>query len=180
MSRTPPPLDAHLAVLENALASLLGQGNAPTYRGPEMYDDASPRAKRLWAVWVAHYKRYRSILSSDVIHISRPTGRGVEATLHVNASAGAAGEPLAFLNLFNPTDAARVAALRLPLYYAAALPASRLVVQWGGSLLAPHKWPVPPPSSATVLADYSVPIDVTLAPHSFLWAAISNEGSKWK
>ena len=62
-----------------------------------------------------------------MIHISRPTGRGIEAALHVNASAGAAGEPIAFLNLFNPTAAALVATLRLPLYYAAALPASRLV-----------------------------------------------------
>ena len=127
MSRTPAPLDHHLTTLENALASLLGQGNAPTYRGPEMFDDASPQAKRLWTLWVAHYKRYRPILSSDVIHISRPTGRGIEAALHVNASAGAAGEPIAFLNLFNPTAAALVATLRLPLYYAAALPASRLV-----------------------------------------------------
>ena len=50
-------------------------------------------------------------------------------------------------------------------------------MQWGGSLLDPSKWPVPPPSSATVLADYSVPIDVTLAPHSFLWAALSNQGA---
>jgi hypothetical protein len=180
MSRTPPPLDQHLSTLEEALASLLGQGNVPTYRGPEMYDDDSPQAKRLWTLWVAHYKSYRSILSSDVIHISRPTGRGIEAALHVNASVGAAGEPIAFLNLFNPTAAPRVATLRLPLYYAAALPASRLDVRWGGSLLDPAKWPVPPPSSAIVLADYSVPIEVTLAPHSFLWAALSNQGAGGK
>ena len=37
---------------------------------------------------------------------------------------------------------------------------------------------MPPPSRATVLADYSLPIDVTLAPHAFLWAALSlsNQG----
>ena len=55
----------------------------PAYRGPEMYDDASPQAKRLWSLWAAHYKRYRSILSSDVIHISRPTGRTIEAALQI-------------------------------------------------------------------------------------------------
>jgi hypothetical protein len=63
MYRTPPPLDDHLETLEEALASLLGQGNIPCYRGPEMYDDGSPQAKQLWKLWTAHYKRYRSILS---------------------------------------------------------------------------------------------------------------------
>ena len=51
-------------------------------------------------------------------------------------------------------------------------------MRWGGSLLAPSSWDVPPPSRATVLADHSLPIDVTLAPHAFLWAALSlsNQG----
>ena len=63
MYRTPPPLDDHIETLEEALASLLGQGNIPCYRGPEMYDDGSLQAKQLWKLWTAHYKRYRSILS---------------------------------------------------------------------------------------------------------------------
>ena len=71
--------------------------------------------KRLWTLWVAHYKRYRGILSADMVHVSRPSGRGLEVIVHVNASA-TPDEPRAMANLFNPTEATIKRTVELPLY----------------------------------------------------------------
>ena len=35
--------------------------------------------------WVGFYKRHREILESDIIHLRRPDGRGLDGIMHVNA-----------------------------------------------------------------------------------------------
>lgn len=171
MSRTPPPLSRHLHTLEEAAASFLGQGNIAAYRGPQLYDDASPDVKRMWTLWVAHYKRYRGILSADMVHVSRPSGRGLEVIVHVNASA-TPDEPRAMANLFNPTEATIKRTVELPLYYAGVAPGASVELAWGGSLVNPTRWQVPENSTHTVRADYSVRVELQMAPRSFLWAAL--------
>ena len=154
-----------------AAASYLGQGNIACYRGPELYDDQSPEVRRLWTLWVTHYKRFRSILSADSVHVRRPSGGGVEATLHVNASAATA-EPRGFLNIFNPMDIAVSTRIDLPVYYAGLRRAAAVHMMWGGSLLAPEKWPVPHDSILSVRDDFTVRVSVEMAPRSFVWAAV--------
>jgi hypothetical protein len=51
LSRTPAPMDSHLAVLELAAASYIGQGNVPCYRGPQVFDAASTQVKQMWSLW---------------------------------------------------------------------------------------------------------------------------------
>ena len=170
--RTPPPMDTHTELLEEMFASYLGQGNIAMVRGPYLYDEASPRVRELWRLWVAHYKRYRRILSADAVHALRPTGDDIEASVHVNASA-AAGEPAAFANLFNPAPAPRVATLRLPLYYAGLRGGAAVRLVWGGSLLTPTRWRVPSPSTEVLLGDYTLRLRVSMAPRSFLWCEVS-------
>lgn len=171
LSRTPPPMSNYLQVLEEALASYLGQGNVACYRGPQLYDAASLDVKRLWGLWVAHYKRHRSILMADMVHVRRPSGSDVEVSLHVNASARA-GEASAFANLFNPTDLNVTTTIDLPVYYAGLRRGAQAQLVWGGSLIAPAQWPVPAPSSEAVRDDFNVRITITMAPRSFLWATL--------
>ena len=129
LSRTPPPMDAHLDVLEMAAASYLGQGNVPCYRGQLLFDAGSTTSKvrQMWSLWTAHYKRYRSILMSDAVHVTRPgqNGGAIETTLHVNASAKAA-----FPNFFWPSPHAVTKPVRLPMYYANVQRGATVKLEW--------------------------------------------------
>jgi hypothetical protein len=172
LSRT-QPIDEpkFLPTLELAAASYLGQGNIPCYRGGALFGH-NTELKRMWTLWVAHYKSHRPILMADMVHVRRPSGTGFEFVLHVNASASASSE-IAFGSLFNPTAAASPAtptALVVPLYYANVRPNDRVRLSWGGSLIKPGQWPVPTNSVLSVGADYSVRLpSFSMAPRSFLW-----------
>ena len=170
LSRTPAPMDAHLQALELAAASYLGQGNVPCYRGPELFDANATQVPQMWTLWTAHYKKYRSILSSDPVHVTRPgqNGGALEATLHVNATSHEA-----FVNLFNAAPHAVAKPIRLPVYYAGLARGATVRLVWGGSLLQPAAWPLPTTATATVEDDYTLRLTVSMAPRSFLWAAIS-------
>ena len=77
------PLIDSERLLEEALASYLGQGNVPCYRGPELYSAYSAVVLApVWSIWVAHYKKYRHILMRDVVHVRRPSGDNFEAVMH--------------------------------------------------------------------------------------------------
>ena len=93
--------------------------------------------------------------------------------MHVDATARDRGAPIAFINLFNPTRGNLTAKLRIPLYYAGLAPGDLVEISWGGSLLHPAAWPVPPVHVAQVLADFSARVHVAMAPRSFLWAPIA-------
>src|SRR5579884_498568 len=75
------PLSRHLEEYEWHLAQNFGSGVMAAYRGPRLYDTEATRAvvKR----WVDFYKRYRAILDSDIVHVRRPDGRGIDCILHV-------------------------------------------------------------------------------------------------
>ena len=167
-------LTAAQLLLEEALASYFGQGNLAAYRGSSLYDpETTPELAELWHMWVSHYKQYRSILSSDVVHVMRPSGANIEVSMHVDPSAsGKDGDPIAFANLFNPTSSNMTVNLHLPMYYAGAGINEQLQLSWGGSLLEPTRWTIPPSSIESVLADYSVRINVNMEKNSFLWVAL--------
>jgi hypothetical protein len=63
------PLSEHLVEYEWGLAQYFGAGVAACYRGYRLYDNNNTRAvvKR----WVDFYKKYRDILTSDIIHVRR-------------------------------------------------------------------------------------------------------------
>jgi len=63
--------------------------------------------------WVDWYKKHRTILNSDIIHIRRPNGRGLDCILHVNASLREKG----LLMVYNPTAGTVTEKISVPLYY---------------------------------------------------------------
>ena len=99
------------------------------------------------------------------------SGSAIEATVHVDATARDA--PVAFINLFNPTRGNLTTKLHIPLYYAGLSSGDHVEIRWGGSLVHPAAWPVPPVHVAKVLADFSARVHVAMAPRSFLWAPIA-------
>ena len=163
-------MDTHIHTLELAAASYLGQGNVPCYRGPQLFDAGSNATARMWKLWTAHYKKYRSILMTDSVHVTRPgqNGGAIETTLHVNASSQ---EALA--NFFNPQPMAVTKPIRLPMYYTGLARGAVVNLTWGGSLVEPHAWPVPSTTTATVEDDFSLRMTLAMAPRSFLWVSIN-------
>ena len=105
------PLSEHLDAYQAHLAQNFGSGVQACYRGIRLYDTDATRA--LVKKWVDWYKEHRAILNSDIIHIRRPDGRGLDCMLHVNASLREKG----MLMVYNPTPGPVTETISVPLYY---------------------------------------------------------------
>jgi len=82
------------------------------YRGPRLYD--SDETKALVKKWVSFYKKHRAILDSDIIHVRRADGRGIDWMTHVNPLI----EERALAMIYNPVNRKVNTTLKIPLYYA--------------------------------------------------------------
>ena len=105
------PLHEHLHDYESHLAQNFGSGVIACYRGPRLFD--TEQTKTVVKKWVDFYKKYRTILESDLIHVRRPDGRSIDCMLHANAQAN----PCGLAMLYNPTHTVQRITLKLPLYY---------------------------------------------------------------
>jgi hypothetical protein len=105
------PLSEHLAEYEWHLAQNFGSGVQACYRGPRLYDTDATRA--VVKKWVGFYRQHRAILDSDIIHVRRPDGQGIDCILHVNTQT----KPRGLAMVYNPTEREVETTLKLPLYY---------------------------------------------------------------
>lgn len=105
------PLSSHLDDYRQHLWNNLGYGAQACYRGPRLYDTATTRDMVVEAV--SWFKKYRSILESDVIHVRRADGRRLDAVLHVNPLLETKG----MLVVYNPADEEVSEEIEVPLYY---------------------------------------------------------------
>lgn len=153
------PLSEHLAEYEWHLAQNFGSGVNACYRGPRLYD--TEETKAVVRKWVGFYKSYREILHSDIIHVRRPDGKGIDCMMHVNART----EPRALAMVYNPTDREISTELRLPLYYSG-LTDRALLREKGeeGKVYALDR-------------EYSVAHPVRLAPKGITWLTVSETSS---
>eukprot|EP01048_Picozoa_sp_COSAG05_P004887 COSAG05_NODE_277_length_12336_cov_419.763668_5_plen_218_part_00 len=74
----------HLQSYDFALSQYMGAGCGMTYRGDRLYDQKGDASYNMVKKKVQWFKKYRQILISDIVHIKRPTGQGIDAFLHVN------------------------------------------------------------------------------------------------
>ncbi len=105
------PLKEHLDAYESHMAQNYGSGVQACYRGPRLFDDTT--TKDLVIAQINHYKKYRDILNSDIIHLRRPDGRSWDGFMHVNPELNEKG----LIMLFNPTLKVIQEKVTLPLYY---------------------------------------------------------------
>lgn len=105
------PLNEHLDHYEMMLVSNLGLGIQAVLRGPRLYD--TEETKNMVKRIVSWYKKYRDILESDIIHLRRADGRGIDYMMHVNPRLKEKG----LLLVFNPTDEVIRKKITVPLYY---------------------------------------------------------------
>ncbi len=121
------PLSKHLQEYEWHLAQNFGSGVQACYRGPRLYD--TDEVKAVVKKWVSFYKKYRTILDSDLIHVRRADGRDVDCMMHVNPQC----QQKALAMVFNPTDREIMTMLKLPLYYAGLADKAMIREQEGAS-----------------------------------------------
>ncbi len=105
------PLRDHLPHYGQRLADLFGAGVQAAYRGPRLYD--APETLGLVKKWVSFYKKHRTILDSDIIHVKRADGRDIDAILHVNPSNDEKG----LLMVYNPLSHPVSRNLKINVYY---------------------------------------------------------------
>ncbi len=105
------PLCENLDRYEQQLIQYLASGCKLTIRGNRLYD--TPETKQMVSKWIRWFKQYRDILTSEIIHVGRPTGRGLDCIMHVNPFISHKGMVI----VFNPTERTISEQMRLPLYY---------------------------------------------------------------
>jgi hypothetical protein len=105
------PLSEHLNDYEQLMMQYYGAGVQACYRGPRLYDTEATRS-RVQKV-IEWYKKYRSILNADIIHLRRADGRDWDGWLHVDASLPQRG----LMMLFNPLPVSITRSIDIPVYY---------------------------------------------------------------
>lgn len=114
------PLKEHLKDYRQLMFQYYGAGVQACYRGPRLYDaDTTLHTVQQVIRW---YKKYRSILNADILHLRRADGRDWDGILHVDAN----GTTKAMLILYNPLHTAITRSISLPLYYTGLTKTARL------------------------------------------------------
>ncbi|NND33426.1 MAG: alpha-galactosidase [Saprospiraceae bacterium] len=105
------PLNEHLDHYQQMMMSNLGAGVQACYRGPRLYD--TEETKNMVKATVDFYKRHRSVLEGDLIHLKRADGAGLDYWLMVDPG----GHEKAALVVFNPTNSQIEKSITVPFYY---------------------------------------------------------------
>ncbi|WP_020607236.1 hypothetical protein [Spirosoma spitsbergense] len=145
------PLSEHLPDYEQLMMQYYGAGVQACYRGPRLYDTEA--TKQTVSRVINWYKKYRSILNADLIHLRRPDGRDWDGILHVNPALKEKG----LLMLFNPLKTKITRTIRLPLYYTG-LREMAMIRQGEGKGKAYR-----------LNRQYEVELPVEIAPESYGW-----------
>jgi hypothetical protein len=148
------PLAEHLADYEQHLAQNFGAGVQAAYRGPRLFD--AEATKVVVKKWVDFYKAHREILDSDLLHLRRPDGRDIDATMHVNAGAREKGLAM----VYNPLDEAVTRTVKLPLYYTGLTTTARVRVRDGAA------------KTYRLDRDYGIGVPVEIPAHGVTWVVV--------
>ncbi|TDW97531.1 alpha-galactosidase [Dinghuibacter silviterrae] len=148
------PLKDHLKDYRQLMVQYYGAGVQACYRGPRLYDtDNTEALVKRTILW---YKKYRTILNADIIHLRRPDGRDWDGILHVDPKGAIKG----FLMLYNPLPVSLTRTITVPLYYTGLSGVVRVREQEGvAKTYAPGR-------------DGNLHLRVVLPPDGFSWYTI--------
>ncbi|MGE4619601.1 MAG: alpha-galactosidase, partial [Planctomycetota bacterium] len=105
------PLSQHLDHYQRIMMSNLGAGVQACYRGPRLFDGDETRSMVQQSIdW---FKKHRSVLEGDLIHLRRADARDLDYWLMVAPQ----GQEKGLLMLFNPLPQTISRTIRIPLYY---------------------------------------------------------------
>jgi len=148
------PLSEHLKEYDQLMFQYYGAGIQACYRGPRLYD--TERTKQVVSNMVTWYKKYRYLLSSDVIHLRRADGRDWDGFMHANPAL----PQKAMVLLFNPTKQQITRTINIPLYYTGLTTAAKFREK-GGNV-----------KSVPIQRSFTSDITVTMEPESYTWFTV--------
>lgn len=148
------PLNEHRDAYEKLMMQYYGAGIQACYRGPRLYDTDSTKA--LVQQVITWYKKYRTILNADIIHLRRPDGRDWDGILHVLPT----GRQKGLAMIYNPLKEKLRRRISLPLYYTG-LTASATIREKDGQ-----------PKQYKLNRDYSADVEVELPAEGYTWLVI--------
>ncbi len=151
---TMEPLKDHLVDYENHMMQNYGYGVQACYRGPRLFD--SPETKKVVVKVVDWYKKYRTILNSDIVHLRRPSGKDWDGFLHTNPNLKEKGLAM----VFNPSDKEMVREIKLPLYYTGLSKTASVRIKEGKS------------KKYKLGRDYTIKVKVIIPANSYSWIVI--------
>jgi len=105
------PMSEHLDAYEQLMMQYFGSGIQACYLGTRLYD--TDKAKKLVTDVITWYKKYRTVLNSQIIHLRRADGRDWDGILHVDPN----GKEKGLAMLYNPLNEPITRKVSLPLYY---------------------------------------------------------------
>lgn len=148
------PLSEHLSDYQQLMVQYYGAGVQACYRGPRLYDTEA--TKQLVSNTIAWYKRYRSILNADIVHLRRPDGRDWDGIMHVDPL----GQQKGFFLLYNPLNQPVTRRIKLPLYYTGLSSQARIRLEEN------------PAKGYRLARDYTVEIEVTIPAEGYRWGVV--------
>ncbi|MFT6205270.1 MAG: hypothetical protein ACI9V1_002921 [Spirosomataceae bacterium] len=148
------PLSEHLNDYRQLMVQYYGAGVQACYRGPRLYDN--DETKQVVINTVEWYKKYRTILNSDMIQLRRADGRDWDGFIHVNPSLKQKG----FLMLYNPAKEKITRTISVPLYYT------------GLVNTATFKEKDSNPKTLSLNSKQEVKLTFTIEPKSFTWFVV--------
>lgn len=148
------PLKDHLYEYKTLMMQNYGAGIQACYRGPRLYD--TPETKQAVTEVIQWYKKYRTILNSDIIHLRKPDANDWDGLMHADPN----GKEKGFVMLFNPTDKEIVRKIDLPLYYTGLTRKAKIKEKEG-------KW-----VTYRLNNDYTVNLTATIPAQSYTWYVI--------
>lgn len=148
------PLSEHLSDYQQLMVQYYGAGIQACYRGPRLYDTEA--TKQMVKTTIAWYKKYRSVLNADIVHLRRPDGRDWDGILHVNPN----GHEKGFALLYNPLNQAITRRIKLPLYYTGLERQARIRLEDNPTKVYP------------LARDYAVEIEITIPAGGYRWVVV--------
>ncbi len=148
------PLADHLQDYTQLMIQYYGAGVQACYRGPRLYD--TEKTKIAVKSVINWYKKYRTLLNSDVIHLRRADGRDWDGLMHVNPALKNKG----LVMLYNPLKEKITRTIKLPLYYTGLTEKAKIKEKDGVA------------TGYVLGRDYTVKLHVTLQPDSYTWFVI--------
>lgn len=145
------PLKDHLADYKQLMFQYYGAGIQACYRGPRLYD--TEETKQVVKDMVSWYKKYRTVLNADIVHLRRADGRDWDGILHADPQ----GKEKGFLILYNPLKTPITRTISVPLYYTGLTGTAKLLANGVTA------------KTYTLGRNYNIEMTVTLAPESYNW-----------
>lgn len=144
-------LSEHLNDYEQLMMQYYGAGVQACYRGPRLYD--TEQTRRTVVKVINWYKKYRSILNADLIHLRRADGRDWDGWLHADPQLPQKG----LMMLFNPTNKEIKRQIKIPVYYTGLHSIVQFREKEGRSMSIP------------VSRDYTITVDIILPANGYSW-----------